>query len=218
MKVDFANLVMALGKRPGSSSNLFKLNGSNKCQCGKTNGTHHLPPSSLASPPPGASPQSESGALNHQIDEQVLVKRKMPKRKRKFGKGATRGGDQKSCWSDRVDQHAVPVPKNPATADGHVNTDSVIVKLMNKKQLQQRLNCNNNKLMNAEKKVTATQQKLIAAKAHCKLLASLALEQCKDGCLVHQQAEREMSVICKELDNAQTRIGNIIVEAHHRII
>jgi hypothetical protein len=57
---------------------------------------------------------------------------------------------------------------------------------MNKKQLQQRLDCNNKKLKCAEKKVTATRKKLIAAQAHCKQLASLALEQRKDGCLVHQ--------------------------------
>jgi hypothetical protein len=57
---------------------------------------------------------------------------------------------------------------------------------MNKKQLQQRLDCNNKKLKCAEKKVTATQKKLIAAQAHCKQLASLALEQRKDGCLAHQ--------------------------------
>ena len=89
---------------------------------------------------------------------------------------------------------------------------------MNKKQLQQRLDCNNKKLKCAEKKVTATQKKLIAAQAHCKQLASLALEQCKDGCLVHQQAEREVNAICKELDNAQTGINRIIADAHNRII
>ena len=60
--------------------------------------------------------------------EQVLyVKRKMPKRKRKFGRGATRGGDQKSSHPNIVYQHAVPVPRN----DGdNGNTDSVHVKQM----------------------------------------------------------------------------------------
>jgi hypothetical protein len=36
--------------------------------------------------------------------------------------------------------------------------------------------------------------------------------------LAHQQAEREVNAICKELDNAQTRIDHIIAEAHDRII
>jgi hypothetical protein len=89
LKADLSNPVMMADKTAGLSDNLFKLNGNNKCQCHKTNCTHHLPPPSIASPQPVASPQSDSSALNDQIDEQVLVKRKMPKRKRKFGKGAT---------------------------------------------------------------------------------------------------------------------------------
>ena len=65
--------------------------------------------------------------------KQVLyVKRKMPKRKPKFGRGATRGGDQKSRRLNIVYQHAVPVPRN----DGdNSNTDSVHAKWMSKKQL-----------------------------------------------------------------------------------
>ncbi len=60
--------------------------------------------------------------------EQVLyVKRKMPKRKRKFGRGATRGGDQKSTRPNIVYQHAVPVTSND---DDNGNTDSVHVKQM----------------------------------------------------------------------------------------
>jgi hypothetical protein len=46
---------------------------------------------------------------------------------------------------------------------------------MNKKQLQQKLNPIDKKLKCAEKTVTATRKKLIAAKAYCKMLASLAL-------------------------------------------
>ncbi len=89
---------------------------------------------------------------------------------------------------------------------------------MIKKQLQQAFNCNNKKFKCAEKMVTATRKKLITAKAHCKMLASLALQQRKDGCLAHQQAQKEVSAICKELDNAQMRINNIIAETHNRII
>jgi hypothetical protein len=44
-------------------------------------------------------------------------KRKMPKRKSKFGKGATRGGNQKSGLSNPVDQHAEhAVPGDVAAA------------------------------------------------------------------------------------------------------
>ncbi len=100
----------------------------------------------------------------------------MPKRKQKFGKGARRGGNCKSGWSDTADRHAEPA------VPGDVAAACVVVKRLNKKQLQQRLDCNNTKKLKcAEKKVTATQKKLLTAKEHCKQLASLALEQQKDG-------------------------------------
>ena len=74
----------------------------------------------------------------HKSPEQVLyVKRKMPKRKRKFGRGATRGGDQKSSRPNIVYQHAVPVPRND---DDNASTESVHAKWMNTKQLRQKLN------------------------------------------------------------------------------
>ena len=96
----------------------------------------------------------------------------MPKRKCKFGRGATRGGDQKSSRPTIVYQHAIPGPRND---DDNRSTDSVHAKQMNKKQLRQKLNRIDKMLKCAEKTVTATQKKLIAAKADCKMLASLAL-------------------------------------------
>ena len=101
--------------------------------------------------------------------------------KQKFGKGARRGGNRKSGRLDTADQRVEPaVPGDAADA-------SVVVKRLNKKQLQQRLDRNTKKLDRnpkklkcAEKKVTATQKKLLTTKEHCKQLASLALEQQKD--------------------------------------
>jgi hypothetical protein len=90
-----------------------------------------------------------------------------------------------------------------ATAGDAVSSDSaVVVKHLNKKQLQQRLDCNTKKLKCAEKKVTATQKKLLTAKEHCKRLASLAQERRKDSRLAHLNAKRKESAIHAELDNA----------------
>ena len=111
--------------------------------------------------------------------EQVLyVKRKMPKRKRKFGRGATRGGDQKSSRPNIVYQHAVPVPCND---DDNGSTHLVHAKWTNKKQLWQKLNRIDKKLKCTEKTVTATRKKMIATKAYCKMLASLALSTAYQG-------------------------------------
>jgi hypothetical protein len=85
-----------------------------------------------------------------------------------------------------------------------VSSDSVIVvKHLNKKQLQQRLDCNTEKLKCAEKKVMATQEKLLTTKEHCKQLASLAQERQKDSRLAYPNAKRKDSAIRAELDNAQ---------------
>ena len=67
-------------------------------------------------------------------EHRVIVKRKMPKRKRKFGKGATRGGDQKSCQSGTRDP-LVFAAKGDATANiqATVLATSVAVKPMNRK-------------------------------------------------------------------------------------
>jgi hypothetical protein len=105
----------------------------------------------------------------------VPHKRKMPKKKKKFGKGARRGGNRKSGRSDTADQHVEPAVPGDAVAA------CVVVKRLNKKQLQQRLDRNTKKLQFAEKKVTATQKKLLTTKEHCKQLASLALERRKEG-------------------------------------
>ena len=65
----------------------------------------------------------------------------------------------------------------PAAAGDAVSSDSVVVvKRLNKKQLQQRLDCNTKKLKCAEKKVMATRKKLLTAKELCKQFASLAQE------------------------------------------
>jgi hypothetical protein len=64
----------------------------------------------------------------------------------------------------------------------------VVVKRLNKKQLQQRLDRNTKKLKCAEKKVTATQKKLLTAKEQCEQLACLALERQKYGRLVSLNA------------------------------
>ena len=127
------------------------VNDNTKCQIDCTNKS---PPTSVTSPPP-----LDLGMEVHEVEpveievrevepvevvepaivepatlkspEQVLyVKRKMPKRKRKFGRGATRGGDQKSSRPNIVYQHAVPVPCND---DDNGSTDLVHAKRMNKK-------------------------------------------------------------------------------------
>jgi len=131
------------------------VNDNTKCQIYCTNKS---PPTSVSSPPPldlGMEVQKvepveievrevesvevvepaivEPATLTS--PKQVLyVKRKMPKRKPKFGRGATRarGGDQKSSRPNIVYQHAVPVPRN----DGdNSNTDSIHAKWMSKRQL-----------------------------------------------------------------------------------
>ena len=100
-----------------------------------------------------------------------------------------------------------------------VSSDSVVVvKHLNKKQLQQRLDCNTKKLKCAEKKVTATRKKLFTAKEHCKQFASFAQEQQKDSRLAHLNAKRKESAICAELDNALRRINDITADVHDRII
>jgi hypothetical protein len=84
----------------------------------------------------------------------------------------------------------------------------VVVKRLSKKQLQQRLDRNTKKLKCAEKKVTATQKKLLTTKEHCKQLASLALERQKEGRLASLSAERKEGVIREELSNAQKELGH----------
>ncbi len=106
----------------------------------------------------------------------------MPKRKRKFGKGATRGGDQKSCQSGTSDP-LVFAAKGNATANiqATVSVTSVAVKPMNRKQLHRSLDWTTKKLKCAEKKEATTAKKLTAAKAQCTVLAKLTQERRKEG-------------------------------------
>jgi hypothetical protein len=65
---------------------------------------------------------------NLAVNKHIHVKRKMPKKKRKFGKGAKRGGDQKrgSCWPSTVGH--VHVAQEPTTADVHAASLTVPMK------------------------------------------------------------------------------------------
>ena len=127
------------------------VNDNTKCQIDRTNKS---PPTSVSSPPPldlgmevrevepveievcevepveVVEPAIVEPATLKSPKQVLYVKRKMPKRKRKSGRGATRGGDQKSSRLNIVYQHAVPVPRND---DGNGSIDSVHVKWMNKK-------------------------------------------------------------------------------------
>ncbi len=131
----------------------------------------------------------------------VVVKRKMPKRKRKFGKGATRGGDQKSCQSGTRDP-LVFAAEGDATADiqATVSATSVTVKPMKRTQLHRSLDWTTKKLKCAEKKEATTMKRLTAAKAQCTVLAKLAQERQKEGHLAHHQAESKVNAIHKETE------------------
>jgi hypothetical protein len=114
----------------------------------------------------------------------------MPKRKRKFGKGATRGGDQESCQSGTRDP-LVFAAKCDAAANiqATVSATSVAVKPMNRKHLHHSLDWTTRKLKCTEKKEVTTAKKLTAAKAQCTVLAKLVQEWRKEGHLAHHQAE-----------------------------
>ena len=150
----------------------YILDNGSSSQCTSHFSTHGL------LPPDVGLPQS---TYSLPPDVALPHKRKMPKRKqKKFGKGATRGGDRKSGRFDTtVDRLA---QGDAATAGDHISSDSAaVVKRLNKKQLQQRLDRNTKTLKSAERKVTSTQKKLLATKEHCKQLARLALERRKDA-------------------------------------
>ncbi len=132
-----------------------------KCQYASNNHSYGslVPPDITLPQPTHGSPPDV--VLPHQ--------RMMPKRKRKFGKGATRGGDQKSSRSDAtVEWHAeLAVPGYVAAANDPVISDSsAAVKRLNKKQLQQRLDRSTKRLKCAERKVTSTRKKLLTTKEH----------------------------------------------------
>ncbi len=66
----------------------MKNNDSKKCQC---------PPVEIVSRFEGSPPQDSLTLQGLTSALKGAIKGQMPKRKCKFGKGATRGGDQKSC-------------------------------------------------------------------------------------------------------------------------
>jgi hypothetical protein len=169
----------------GGGGDFMLYNDNTKSQCASNNHTYGSPPFDVALP-----------QTTHGLPPDVVLphNRKMPKRKSKFGKGATRGGDRKSSRSDTtVERHAeLAVPAYATAAGDPVISDSVAaVKRLNKRQLQQRLNRSPKKLKCAERKVTLTQKKLLTTKEHCKQLARLASERRKDAQLAHLNAERK---------------------------
>ena len=196
----------------GGGGDFMLDNDNTKSQCASNNHTYGSPPLDVALPQP-----------THGSPPDVVLphNRKMPKRKSKFGKGATRGGDRKSSRSDTtVERHAeLAVPAYATAAGDPVISDSVAaVKRLNKRQLQQRLNRSTKKLKCAERKVTSTRKKLLTTKEHCKQLARLASERRKDAQLAHLNAERKESAIRAELDHANRRINDITADVHDIII
>ena len=136
------------------------------------------------------------------VDEHLPVKnskKKMPKRKHKFGKGAKRGGDRKSCRP--VDPTALLVDPTALVAmERPTATAAVPVKRMNNKQLHCSLTCTMKKLICAKKKATATAKKLSAAKAQCTTLAKIARDRRKESNLAHQNAESKVNAIRDEAE------------------
>jgi hypothetical protein len=137
----------------------------------------------------------------------VVVKRKMPKRKRKFGKGARRGGDRKTSQSGTGDQ-LVFAAEGDATADiqATVSATSVAVKQMNRKQLHRSLDWTTKKLKCAEMKEAKTVKKLTAAKAQCIVLAKLAQERRKEGHLAVCEIKTAQRIADDAVSNAQDKI------------
>ena len=134
----------------------------------------------------------EDIAVDNNFEAIAPVRKKMPKRKHKFGKGAKRGGDRKSC------RHVLPTALVHCTAIALVDPTALVarerptaipVKRMNKKQLHWSLHCTTKKLVCAKKKVVTTSKKLTASKAKCTILAKLAQDRCKESNLAHQTFE-----------------------------
>jgi hypothetical protein len=156
----------------------------------------------------------------------------MLKRKHKFGKGAKRGGDRKSC------QHVEPTAPVDPTALALVNPTALVarerptaipVKQMNKKQLHRSLHCTTKKLICAKKIAMTTSKKLSATKAQCTILAKLAQDCHKESNLAHQKATSEVNTICaeaiKSLHFAESEIAaakelyhKAVAKAHDKII
>ena len=165
----------------GGRVDLMLDNDNTESHCASNNHTYGLPPLGVAMPQP-----------THGSPPDVVLphNRKMPKRKSKFGKGATRGGNQKSSLSDTtVERQAeLAVPVYATAAGDPVFSDLVAaVKRLNKRQLQQRLNRSTKKLKYAERKVTLTQKKLLTTNEHCKQLArrTIGTSQCREERVCH---------------------------------
>ncbi len=177
---------------------ILKTNDSNKCQCQDDLAVDkHLP---------------------------VKSRKMMPKRKHKFGKGAKRGGNQKSC---RQVNHTALVA--PSALVARERSAAIPVKRMNKKQLHRSLHCTTKKLICAKKKAVTTSKKLSAAKAQCTILAKLAQDRCKESNLAHQTAKSEVNAIRDEAEKrlhvaeceiaaAKELCDKAVAEAHDKII
>ena len=140
-----------------------------------------------------------------------VERKKMPKRKHKFGKGAKRGGNRKSCR--KVDATALVDP-TALVARERPTTTAVPVKRMNKKQLHRSLHHTTKKLICAKTKATTTAKKLSAAKAQCTIIAKIAQDRCKESNLAHQNAESKVNAIRDEMAIAKALCDNAIAEAH----
>jgi hypothetical protein len=159
-------------------------------------------------------------------------KKRMPKRKHKFGKGAKRGGNRKSCWcvesAAPVDPTAIALV-DPTALAAMERPTAIPVKRMNKKQLHRSLHCTMKKLGCVEKKVETTSKKLTASKAQCTLLAKLAQDRRKESNLAHQKATSEVNAIRAEAEKslhfaefeiaaAKELCHKAVAEAHDKII
>ena len=160
------------------------------------------------------------------VDKHLPVKKTMPKRKHKFGKGARRGGNRKSCR--QVDPTPLVARERPA-ADLDTSPIFIPVKRMNEKQRHWSLHCTKKKLVCAKKKAVTTSKKLTAAKAQCTILAKLAQDRRKESNLAHQKATSEVNAIRAEAEkrlhvseceiaDAKELCDKSVAEAQHKII
>ena len=144
-------------------------------------------------------------AVDNNFEAIAPVRKKMPKRKHKFGKGAKRGGDRKSC------RHVLPTALVHCTAIALVDPTALVarerptpipVKQMNKKQLHRSLHCTTKKLVCAKKKDVTTSKKLTASEAQCTILTKLAQDRPKESNLAHQKATSEVNAIRAEAEKS----------------
>jgi hypothetical protein len=117
-----------------------------------------------------------------------VTNKRMPKTSKKFGRGKTRGGDQKGARATRVPQVVTTevIGSNPPSSS---NT-SVPKKKITKLQLSKQLTKSMNKRKQSEEKAERAQKKLAIATANCKTLAALAQEWRKIIVATEQTCER----------------------------